>query len=216
MAVDPAQFQRHPVGADIAFLEDVNRDAQFAADARGAHVMVAAIAEKHDVGDRQFAEQALELGRPVLQRSAIVDPAGQAPEQAVAAVEVDLVHPVPGSDQPLAEAAEKRSHQSLQQQDVAPARSLAGHKDDAGIALRPSHRLQFQNPHSALDFSGDLIVWPCIYLSILPNELIHPLVCQIFLDNLSIQSHRLYRRLIMTGTRPRAMRPLPAVEPKWK
>jgi hypothetical protein len=90
VAIDPAQFERHPVGADIAFIEDMDRHASLAAQANRGRMMIAAIAEQHHVGDPLLGEQAREEGGPLRQRAAILDPARQAPERAVPPLKLTL------------------------------------------------------------------------------------------------------------------------------
>jgi hypothetical protein len=150
MPIDPAQFQRDPVGPDIAFLEDVDRHVQRPADPRGGHVMIAAIAEQHHVGDSPVAQDGFQRGGPVLQGAAIVDAAGQAPERPVAAVEIDLVNRVPGADQPLAQMAEQWTHQALQQQHPAPfpgAHYFIGHRQEFRNLIQTSLGCE----HSSVD-----------------------------------------------------------------
>lgn len=114
MAVDAAELQRNPVRTNIAFLEHMNRDAEPAANLDCGPMVVPAITEQRHIRNAVFAHQRFEVLWPFIERSAVVDPVGKAPEQAIAAIEVDLVDRVPSFHQPLTEAAEQRPHQALE------------------------------------------------------------------------------------------------------
>ena len=60
MAVGAVPLQRDPVGAEIAFLEHVHRDAARAGEIDRHAVIGAAIAEQDDVGDAALVQERAE------------------------------------------------------------------------------------------------------------------------------------------------------------
>lgn len=90
-------------------------------------MVVAAIAEQHDIGDLVFAEHPPESFGPVGQRSKIINGVGQTPIESVAAIEIDFENLVAGIPQPLAKFPEEGAHEALKQHHTARLRWLREH-----------------------------------------------------------------------------------------
>ena len=117
MAVRAAAFIADPIGAQVAFLEDMHRQAFGAGGGDGGGVHRAGVAVKHDVGDLFLRDQAAEGGRPILRGALIGDVGGACwPERMVAPVEAHAPDIGPGGDKHLTQAVKERAMRALQKQ----------------------------------------------------------------------------------------------------
>ncbi len=117
VAVHAPLFQGYVIGAHVAFLEGVERDAQLVADGDDAGVNGAAVAIQEDRVDVPVENGLAKERRPFGERAAIVL-LRLREKQPVAAVEIDLVNRRPALSQILRQPPEERAHRPLQQQDA--------------------------------------------------------------------------------------------------
>jgi len=116
--VGAAALERDPVRTEIAFLEDVGRDAEPVGDREGRLVVGALVAEADDVGDRLPRHDPGKETQPVGERATIVD-AAAAPHQQVAAIQIDAEHLGAACLELFRETPEKRRREGLQEQEGA-------------------------------------------------------------------------------------------------
>jgi hypothetical protein len=115
VAVDAEALQGDEVRPYVALLEGTHMNAPLVRDLARGPVERTAVAEQQHNVDLQSVERLCEVLRPVLHRPA---PAERPPriEQAVTAVEVDLVNFRSRGPQPGCQEPEERAYRSLQQQ----------------------------------------------------------------------------------------------------
>ncbi|MNT36191.1 hypothetical protein D3C72_1722590 [compost metagenome] len=101
-------LQRQPVGSEVTHLDDGDRD-PVPPRHRGCDLMIGALLAKQDhVGHIAAADELLEIGRPVRQRSAVVEGAVAPPDDLVADVEVYPQAGVTVALEPVGDLAEDR------------------------------------------------------------------------------------------------------------
>ncbi len=98
MAVRPAAFISHPIGAQITFLEHMERQATGAGGGHRCGMDRAGVAVEDDIGDGVIGQQGVEGGGPILGLALEGDVAGCiGPEGLIATVEAHAMHACPGS-----------------------------------------------------------------------------------------------------------------------
>ena len=127
IAVRPAAFIARPIGAQIAFLEDVDGDAARFGEPDRLGMDGARIAVKDKVGHAQIVEKCRAMAGPVLNRAGMGDVIAAAPENLIPAVEARAPHLGPGLPEMAGQLPEEWSVRPLKHQD--PARGL-------GLSLR--------------------------------------------------------------------------------
>ena len=124
VTVHTADFQRDPVGAQVAFLKDMDDDAVTIGGFDRDFMQRPAVAVQNDIGGREIQQQTLQEHRPFRQPAGEIGGRQRRPGQPIATVEVDPQHAVATAVQGLAQFVHERPGHPLQEQE-APLRKRA-------------------------------------------------------------------------------------------
>ena len=120
-AVDAAFLESHPVGAQVAFLEDPDAQAVRLGQIDGVEVERAPVALEDDVGGAEALVEAGDEGRPGFAGglpAAVADGVGLGgPEEVVAPADVDLADKAAGLFDGAAEGVEEGALRALQEEE---------------------------------------------------------------------------------------------------
>ena len=116
MTIHPIEFQRHPVGANVAFFKHIDAQATFGAYRSGLAVQRAAVPEQHYIGNTIFHDDIGQEPGPFIHTPRKGDPVRQTPEQLVSAIEIYLVNFVSRLTERFSNFMKKRPHQPLKKQ----------------------------------------------------------------------------------------------------
>lgn len=94
IAVDATKLQRHPIGADVAFFENMYWDMQATAHGYRGTMQRATVSEEQHVRDLSCGNNLSQRIGPLIRPPREVNSIRQTPKQTVSAVEIDLPHAV--------------------------------------------------------------------------------------------------------------------------
>jgi len=119
ISINAVGLKRNPVGAQIAFFENVYALAESVGECNGGAMQGSAIAEKNDVRDSAIRQQLAKECRPLRGITAKIYRPGKPPENTVAAIKVDTVDGVPTSFEARGKMVEKPTVRPLQKEETA-------------------------------------------------------------------------------------------------